>query len=121
TSSSSTPTVTVAVCYATDGCSGTLLALHSFPTRRSSDLKTLVASYAGDGTFAGSTSTGVGHTVNPAATTTAITGQTPNPSTVGRSEEHTSAVQSGAEVVWSPMRADTVSDGTQSRSGTVAT
>src|SRR5207247_6139326 len=120
TSSSSTPTVTVAVCYATDGCSGTLLALHSFPTRRSSDLKTLVASYAGDGTFAGSTSTGVGHTVNPAATTTAITGQSPNPSSVGQAVDFTFAVTATAPGSGTPTGTVTVSDGTQSCSATVA-
>src|SRR5207248_8713261 len=57
---------------------------------------TLIATYAGDGTFAGSTSTGAGHTVNPAATTTAITGQTPNPSTVGEAVDFTFAVTATA-------------------------
>src|SRR2546422_2536154 len=53
-------------------------------TPTSSGSKTLTATYGGDANFAGSTSVGVSHTVNAAATTTAITGQAPNPSVVGQ-------------------------------------
>src|SRR5439155_1147151 len=76
TSSSGTPTGTVTVSDGTEGCSGTVAAGSCSVTFPTAGAKTLVATYAGDGTFAGSTSTGVGHTVNPAATPTAITGQT---------------------------------------------
>jgi hypothetical protein len=45
--------------------------------------KTLVASYAGDGTFQPSVSAGVSHTVERAATQTAIVADTPDPSLPG--------------------------------------
>jgi APA family basic amino acid/polyamine antiporter len=52
----------------------------------------LVATYATDGNFAGSVSAGVAHTVNAASTTTAITGDTPDPSSVGQAYTVTYAV-----------------------------
>lgn len=46
--------------------------------------RTLVASYAGDANYNGSTSSGAAHTVNRAAATVAITADTPDPSVVGQ-------------------------------------
>src|SRR3989454_4865114 len=120
TSSSGTPTGTVTVSDGTEGCSGTVAAGSCSLTFTTAGAKTLIATYAGDGTFAGSTSTGVGHTVNPAATTTAITGQTPNPSTVGQAGDFTFALAATAAGSWTPTGTVTVSDGIQSCSATVA-
>src|SRR5207248_252864 len=92
TSGSGTPTGTVSVSDGTEGCSGTVAAGSCSVTFPTAGAKTLIATYAGDGTFAGSTSTGAGHTVNPAATTTAITGQAPEPSTVGERVDFALAV-----------------------------
>src|SRR5439155_806483 len=102
-------------------CSGTVAAGSCSVTFPTAGAKTLVATYAGDGTFAGSTSTGVGHTVNPAATATAITGQSPNPSTVGEAVDFTFAVTATAPGSGTPTGTVTVSDGTQSCNATVAT
>ena len=120
TSSSGTPTGTVTVSDGTEGCSGTVAAGSCSVTFPTAGAKTLIATYAGDGTFAGSTSTSVGHTVNAAATTTAITGQSPNPSTVGQAVDFTFAVTAAAPGSGTPTGTVTVSDGTQSCSATVA-
>src|SRR5439155_309503 len=82
--------------------------------------KTLVATYAGDANFATSASAGTAHTVNTAATTTAITGQTPNPSTLGQPVSFTFTVTATAPGSGTPTGTVTVTDGTQSCSASVA-
>src|SRR5439155_828514 len=109
-SSGGTPTGNVTVSAGSDTCTGTVAAGTCNLTATSAGAKTLVANYAGDGTFAGSTSTGVGHTVNPAATATAITGQSPNPSTVGQAVDFTFAVTATAPGSGTPTGTVTVSD-----------
>src|SRR5207248_5761792 len=99
------------------GC--TLMAASWSGPATSAGAKTPIATSADDGTFAASTSTGVGHTVNPAATTTVITGQSPNPSTVGQAVDFTFAVTATAPGSGTPTGTVTVSDGTQSCSATV--
>jgi hypothetical protein len=56
--------------------------------------KTLTATYATDGNFAGSTSAGVSHTVNPIGTSTAVSSSL-NPSTFGQAVNFTATVTSG--------------------------
>jgi hypothetical protein len=66
TSSGGTPTGNVTVSDGTATCTGTVAAGTCSLTPITAGPKTLVATYAGDGNFAGSTSVGVGHTVNVA-------------------------------------------------------
>src|SRR5439155_24685921 len=91
-------------------------SLHPFPTRRSSDL---IASYEGNANFAGSASAGTPHTVNAAGTTTSITDQTPNPSTVGQAVSFSFTVTANAPGSGTPTGTVTVSDGPQSCSASV--
>src|SRR5207245_5317777 len=109
----------VTVSAGSDTCTGTVAAGTCSLTATTAGAKTLVANYAGDGNFAGSTSTGVGHTVNPAATSTAITGQTPNPSAVGQAVSFTFTVAATAPGSGTPTGTVTVSDGTQNCSASV--
>src|SRR5205823_11953486 len=84
---------------------------------RSPGTRTVTASYPGDGNYATSTSTGVGHTVNQAATATTITTVAPEPSTVGqaRSEERRVGKECGC-----PRGTVPESEGTEGCSGKVA-
>ncbi len=120
TSTGGTPTGNVTVSDGTASCTGTVAAGTCTVTPTTSGAKTLTATYAGDGNFAGSTSTGVAHTVNAAATTTAITGEAPNPSVVGQAVGFTFTVVANAPGSGTPTGTVTVSDGTQSCSATVA-
>ena len=79
TSAGGSPTGNVTVTDGTAQCTGTVAAGTCTLTPTTAGAKTLTATYAGDGVFDGSTSAGVSHTVNPASTTTTISGQTPNP------------------------------------------
>src|SRR5207244_12277257 len=83
----------------------------------SAGTRTLTATYAGDVNFAGSTSPGVTHTVTVAATTTTITGHTPNPSVVAQPIAVTFTVTSTGGT---PTGNVTVSDGSDTCTGTVA-
>jgi len=79
--------------------------------------RTVTASYAGDGNFAGSTSAGVTQTVNAAGTTTTITGDTPDPSVAGVGFTVSFTVTSAGGT---PTGNVTVSDGTASCFASVA-
>src|SRR3989441_5043088 len=104
----------------TETCGGTVAAGSCALTPTTAGAKTLVATYAGDANFATSASAGTAHTVNAAATTTAITGQSPNPSAVGQPASFTFTVAATAPGSGTPTGTVTVSDGTQSCSATVA-
>src|SRR2546425_10082907 len=80
----------------TETCGGTVAAGSCALTPTTAGAKTLVATYAGDANFATSASAGAAHTGNAAATTTAITGQTPNPSTLGQPVSFTYTVTATA-------------------------
>src|SRR4029077_3660302 len=82
--------------------------------------RTVTATYATDGNFAGSTSAGVGHTVNPASTTTTITADAPDPSAVGETYTVNYTVAVTAPGSGTPAGTVTVSDGTAICTGTVA-
>jgi hypothetical protein len=118
TSTGGTPTGTVVV---SDGavtlCSGTVLSGQCTGAFATAGPKTLTATYGGDGNFAGSASAGAPHTVTAAATTTAITSNSPNPSVVGQSVAVGYSVTSGGGT---PTGNVTVSDGVNSCIGTVA-
>jgi large repetitive protein len=78
----------------------------AFPT---AGAKTLTATFGGDARFAGSTSAGAAHQVDPAATTTTITGDTPDPTTVGQAYTVSFTVTSAGGT---PTGDVTVTDGT---------
>jgi len=117
TSNTGTPTGNVTVTDGTDSCVGTVAAGTCDLTLTTAGARTLTATYAGDANFASSTSAGVGHTVTQAATTTTITGVTPEPSLVGQAVTVAFSVTSSGGV---PTGDVTVSDGTLSCTGTVA-
>src|SRR5439155_945774 len=117
TSTGGTPTGNVTVSDGSDTCTGTVAAGTCSLTPTSAGTTTLTATYAGDANFAGSTSTGVTHTVTAAATTTIITGHTPDPSVVGQAVAVTFTVTSTGGT---PTGNVTVSDGTQNCSASVA-
>ncbi|MGH7567794.1 MAG: Ig-like domain-containing protein [Gemmatimonadales bacterium] len=120
TSSGGTPTGTVTVSDGTVNCVGTVAAGSCALASTTAGPKTLTATYAGDGNFAGSASAGVAHTVDPAATTTTITTDTPDPSVVGQAVSFTYTVVANAPGGGSPIGSVTVSDGVQSCNATVA-
>ena len=110
-----TPTGNVTV---SDGagttCVGTVAAGSCGLTFTTAGAKTLTASYATDGNFASSVSTSVGHTVNKAATTTAIATHTPDPSAHGSAVSVTWTVTPTAPGAGTPTGNVTVSDGIDS-------
>src|SRR5437763_4746778 len=94
TSTGGTPTGNVTVSAGSDTCTGTVAAGTCSLTPTSAGAKTLTATYAGNTDFAGSSSTGVTHTVTAAGTTTTITAHTPDPSVVGQAIAVTYSVTS---------------------------
>jgi len=114
------PTGNVTVSDGTASCVGTVTAGSCALTPTTAGAKTLIATYAGSANFAGSASTGTAHAVNAAATTTSITGQTPNPSTVGQAVSFAFAVTANPPGSGTPTGTVTVSDGTQSCNASVA-
>ena len=83
--------------------------------------KTITATYNGDANFNTSTSAGVAHTVNKANTTTTITSNTPNPSTVGSAVTINYSVTVNSPGAGTPTGNVTVSDGLgDTCTGTVA-
>ena len=126
TSGGGTPTgsVTVSDGAAGDSCTATVAIGNCSITFPTSGTKTLSAVYAGDTNFTGGTSANVSHTVNTAATTTAITAHTPNPSVIGQAITVNYSVTVNAPGSGTIPGTDnvTVSDGTgDSCTATVAT
>ena len=116
-----TPTGNVTVSDGTTSCTGTVAAGQCSLTFTSAGAKTLTATYAGDGNFSGSASSGEdAHQVNQAATTTAISSDTPDPSAVGQSVTINYSVTTTAPGAGTPTGNVTVSNGTTSCTGTVA-
>ncbi|MEP7325463.1 MAG: Ig-like domain repeat protein [Gemmatimonadota bacterium] len=112
-----TPTGSVIVSDGLDTCSGTVAAGNCALTSTVAGSKTLVATYQGDGDFTGSTSPGVAHAVNSAATTTTITSDNPDPSAIGQGITVNFSVTSGGGT---PTGTVTVSDGTDSCNGNLS-
>ncbi|MBS1967968.1 MAG: Ig-like domain repeat protein [Chloroflexi bacterium SZAS-1] len=115
-----TPTGNVTVSDGTNSCTGTVAAGSCSLTFTSAGAKTLTATYAGDSNFSGSTSASVSHQVDKADTTTTITSDTPDPSTVGQAVTVSYTVVANAPGAGTPTGNVTVSDGTDSCTGTVA-
>ena len=65
-------------------CVGTVLTGTCNLTFTTAGAKTITATYAGDGNYSGSVSLGAAHSVTAAASTTTITGDSPDPSVVGQ-------------------------------------
>ncbi len=113
-----TPTGNVTVSDGVDSCTGTVSAGTCNISLNTPGARILTATYAGDGNFNSSTSTGEPHDVNKFPTTTTITSDAPDPSVTGQSVtvQYTVTAASGT-----PTGNVTVSDGTISCTGTVAT
>jgi len=114
---SGTPTGTVTVSDGTQNCSASVALGSCSIAFGLAGGRSVTASYAGDGSFAASASTGVSQTVNPASTTTTITSDAPDPSVAGVGFPVTFSVTSTGGA---PTGNVTVSDGTQSCTATVA-
>jgi LPXTG-site transpeptidase (sortase) family protein len=78
------------------------------------------AVYSGDAHFTGSTSAAVDHTVTAATTNTSITGDSPDPSTVGQAVAVNYSVSVVSPGTGTPTGNVTVSDGTDSCTASVA-
>ena len=120
TSGSGTPTGNVTVSDGTISCTGTVAAGQCVLTFASAGARSLVATYAGDGTFSGSTSAAETHLVNAASTTTTITSDSPDPSLQGSGITATFTVAANTPGGGTPTGNVTVTDGVNSCTGTVA-
>jgi hypothetical protein len=121
TSSGGTPTGTVTVTDGSASCNNAVASGSCTLTPTTAGTKTLVASYAGDGNFAPSTSVGVGYTVNPASTTTTLASGSPNPSVVGQPVSFAFTVAVVAPGGGTPTGTVTVSNTSESCTVSVAT
>ena len=117
---SGTPTGNVTVSDGADSCSGTVAAGTCSITFTTSGVKSLAATYAGDANFLTSTSAAESHTVSVVSTTTSITSDLPDPSVVGEAVTINYSVAAVAPGSGTPTGNVTVSDGTDSCTGTVA-
>ena len=120
TPGSGIPTGNVTVSDGTESCTGTVAAGQCSLTFTTMGPKTLTATYAGDGNFNSSPSTSVSHTVNPAATTTTIAFDNPDPSVVGQPVTVTYTVTVNTPGSGTPTGNVTVTDGNVSCTDTVA-
>ncbi|MEO8294602.1 MAG: Ig-like domain repeat protein [Gemmatimonadota bacterium] len=120
-SSGGTPTGNVTVNAAGGGtCSGTVAAGQCTITFTSAGSRSITATYPGDVNFGGSTSPAVNQVVNTASTTTAITSDTPDPSTIGQAYTVNYTVSVVSPGGGTPTGNVTVSDGLDTCTGTVA-
>jgi hypothetical protein len=111
-----TPTGNVTVSDGADSCTAPVAAGSCNLTLLVPGARTLVATYAGDPKFNGSSSPGEPHSVGLASTTTVITNHKPNPSDVGEPVKVDFDVNGGV----TPTGSVTVSDGVASCVGAVA-
>lgn len=96
TATSGTPTGDVTVGDGTDSCTATVAAGSCTITFATAGVKSLVADYAGDVSFAASTSVAYSHEVTLIATVTTVAGSTPNPSAIAESVAVTYSVTAGS-------------------------
>jgi hypothetical protein len=115
-----TPTGNVVVSNGTDSCTGTVAAGQCALILTGAGATSLTASYAGDASFVESTSSAVPHQVNRANTTTTITSEVPDPSTVGEPVTVSFTVVAESPGGGTPTGNVTVSDGVDSCTGTAA-
>jgi hypothetical protein len=111
----------VTVSDGTTSCTATAAAGGCTLTFTTAGSHPLTATYAGDSNFNGSASAAAPHTVNKADTSTTITSDNPDPSTVGQSVTVTYTVAVVSPGAGTPTGMVTVTDGIASCSGTVAT
>ncbi len=111
---SGTPTGSVTVSDGVSSCVGTLTAGAGSCSLTSTTVgaKTLTGTYGNDANYVHGTSVTAPHTVNVAATTTTITADTPDPSTVGSAYTVNFTVAAVAPGAGTPTGTVTVSDGT---------
>jgi len=121
TTGAGVPTGNVTVSDGTISCVATVAAGQCNITFTSTGAKSLTAAYAGDTTHLGSVSASESHQVNAASTTTAITSDTPDPSSASQSVTVNFMVAASAPGSGAPTGNVTVSDGVDSCVGTVAT
>ena len=114
-----TPTGSVTVSDGSASCVVALPFTSCQLTGASVGIKNLIATYAGDAAFNGSASAATGHTVNQAATSTAIVADSSNPSVVGQSYTISYAVAVVAPGGGTPTGTVSVSDGSASCTGTL--
>ena len=117
---SGTPTGNVTVSDGTNSCAGTVAAGSCTISFTAPGTTNFTAAYAGDTSFAGSTSGTASHTVNQASTTTTLVSDSPDPSVVGETVTFAYTVAVVAPGAGTPTGNVTVSDGTNSCVGTVA-
>lgn len=118
-SGSNTPTGNVTVTDGTTLCTAVVAAGQCTLLLSTPGVRSLTATYAGDGNFVGSTSSAVAHTVNRANTTTTITGDSPHPSATGQAVTIEFTVLPIAPGAGTPSGNVTVSDGVISCTATV--
>ena len=118
----SVPTGSVNITGANSNCSITLAAGTGSCNVKftSTGAKTLTATYTGDATHQGSSTT-TGHTVNKANTTTTITSDNPDPSNTGQNVTVNFTVTVNSPGSGTPTGNVTVSDGSASCTASVAT
>jgi hypothetical protein len=109
---SGTPTGNVTVSDGSQMCSAMIAVGHCTLISTTAGTKSVVAVYAGDGDFLTSTSLGVTHVVDKAATTTAIVADTPDPSLLGQLFTVSWMVTVNAPGSGVPTGSVTVDDGT---------
>lgn len=114
-----TPTGSVTVSDGVDSCTGTVGGTCTL-TLNTAGGRTLTATYLGDIHFNGSTSAGEPHTVNKANTTTAIITELPDPSVTGQPVIVSYTVSVNSPGSGTPTGTVTVTDGTDSCTGTVS-
>jgi LPXTG-site transpeptidase (sortase) family protein len=119
-SASGTPTGNVTVSDGTNNCTGTVAAGSCDITFTNPGTANFTGTYAGDGTFIGSTSTTLSHTNNKANTVTDIASDTPDPSIVGEAVTVSYSVTVTAPGTGTPTGNVTVTDGTDSCTASVA-
>jgi hypothetical protein len=114
------PTGNVTVTDGVDSCTGTVAAGSCALAFTTVGVHAVTATYAGSPAFSASASAGAPHTVIPAATATAITADTPDPSSSGQTVVVTFTVSVTAPGAGTPAGNVAVTDGVDSCTGTVA-
>ena len=114
-----TPTGTVTVTDGSANCTGTLPATSCQLTSTTTGAKSLTATYIGSANFSGSASATAAHQVNKAATATAIVSDLPDPTVVSQPYTVTYSVTVSAPGAGTPTGTVTISDGTDSCTGTL--
>ncbi|MEM9557244.1 MAG: IPTL-CTERM sorting domain-containing protein [Acidobacteriota bacterium] len=114
------PTGTVTVTDGVDTCTATVADGSCSLSLSTTGARSLIATYAGDGSFSGSVSIAEPHQVDPAATTTSIASDTPDPSSIGQPVTVAYSVTVDPPGSGTPTGTVTVTDGVDTCTATVA-